>query len=91
MYVNISHAWFLNYGLYGNAPVLALRANLTQYAVADIVGVMSSEASASSMDDEYLHKIDYLDGLMQVHNVKHSVRRRVQVRADIIGHARINM
>ena len=43
------------------------------------------------MDDEYLHKIDYLDGLMQVHNVKHSVRRRVQVRADIIGHARINM
>eukprot|EP01043_Picozoa_sp_COSAG02_P044906 COSAG02_NODE_4055_length_5840_cov_3.261656_3_plen_560_part_00 len=43
-----------------------------------IVGIMSSEASANAMDEEYLHKIDYMDGLMQVHNVKTSVRRRVQ-------------
>lgn len=43
-----------------------------------IVGMMSSEASASNNDEEYLQKIDYLDELMQTHNVKQSVRRRVQ-------------
>jgi hypothetical protein len=31
-----------------------------------IVGMMSSEASASNNDEEYLQKIDYLDSLMQV-------------------------
>eukprot|EP01048_Picozoa_sp_COSAG05_P019204 COSAG05_NODE_2953_length_2471_cov_16.403035_3_plen_47_part_00 len=30
-----------------------------------IVGIMSSEATASSVDDEYLHKIDYLDSLVR--------------------------
>tara|TARA_A100001015_G_scaffold283352_1_gene348581 strand:- start:1062 stop:2582 length:1521 start_codon:yes stop_codon:yes gene_type:complete len=43
-----------------------------------IVGMMSSEASASNNDEEYLQKIDYLDELMQTHNVKQSIRRRVQ-------------
>ena len=45
-----------------------------------IVGMMSSEATANAMDEIYLHKIDYMDNLMRVHNVKASVRRRVQVR-----------
>jgi hypothetical protein len=35
-----------------------------------IVGMMSSEASASNNDEEYLQKIDYLDSLMQTQNVK---------------------
>ena len=43
-----------------------------------IVGMMSSEASSSNNDDEYLQKIDYLDKLMQTHNVKESIRRRLQ-------------
>ena len=43
-----------------------------------IVGVMSSEASAGNTDEEYLQKIDYLDSLMKTHNVKTSIRRRIQ-------------
>lgn len=34
--------------------------------------------AASNNDEEYLQKIDYLDSLMQTHNVKKSIQRRVQ-------------
>ena len=53
MYVNISHAWFLNYGLSGNAPVVSL-ANWTSPRSTAAVAIVFTRSYTCIVFDPFL-------------------------------------